>query len=186
MAHAHALALRLDCQPTAAGFPDLATTLQLTTAALEAGLPGMVQPGRWTDDLHYEAVFQRPSDAIHVLHGPQTAARGISMFAGLAAGDHWSDVIRVAGRDVAPHALTVARALRERLDRQLPACMAVQGYGPWDQVASAALSLTCNMRSTHTAQQRRTEQAWRRHGHVGLAAKELRISRRWPPPISSR
>lgn len=158
--------------------PDKLTHIQLTLAALEATLPeGSVQrAGRWTGAKTWEAVYSAPSQAIYVLQGLQEAVRRVKFRAGIAAGRHWSDVIHLDGLEVPPHALTIARALAGRLDARGHVWMAFQGYAAWDQAATAALSLSCNVRYHRSRWQRDAEQAYRATDHIGQAAQRLGLS----------
>lgn len=171
---AHAVAFVLAKKP----LPDKLAQVHLTLAALEATLPegSVQQPGRWTGPKIWEAVYSAPSQAIYVLQGLQEAVRRVKFRAGIAAGRHWTDIIHLEGLEVPPHALTLARALAGRLDARGHVWMAFQGYGAWDQAATAALSLSCNVRYHRSRWQRDAEQAYRATDHIGQAAQRLGLS----------
>lgn len=154
-----------------------ADQIRLTLSALEATLPdGDVQlHGTWIDARTFEAVYTWPSQAIYVVQGLQDAVRRTRFRGAVAFGAHWSDVIHVQGVAVAPHALTVARALSDRIQPRDPVWLAFQGYGAWDQIATAALSVTCNVRNERSTWQRDAEAAFRQGGTMSDVAEALGV-----------
>lgn len=176
MARAAALVLKLARK----GAPDKSQKIRLAVAAAEASLPEdlIVEAGRWTDERTYEAVYGTPTGALHVLQGLQDAVRRVKFLAAVAAGEHWSDVVHLEDQDVTPHALSVARALGARLQPNDAVWIAFQGFGAWDEAATAAFSLTCNVRHHRSRWQRAAEQAYRQTNSVQGAAEIIGLNPR--------